>query len=292
MKRFKHRVEYALVAALDFLFYLFPAPIAFKIGERLGTLLSKIIVKRNALILSNLERAFPEKSPDERRRIAAAVWRNLGRIAVEFIRMPEILANPEKFPVHWDGAEHLERALAEGKGVILLSAHFTNWEITGSSIRERFGHFTAIARPMRNPFVENWVQSKRAAQGMKIILHREAVRASLKWVRGKNIIGILVDQNLYTGGEFVNFFGRPAATTTLPALLHARTGAPVLITYTLREGAGFRIAVTEPVAAPKVNQEAELLRAHTQEISNRFERIIRDNPCNWFWIHNRWKRKI
>ena len=127
---------------------------------------------------------------------------------------------------------------------------------------------------------------------MDIILHRNAVRASLKWVKGGNIIGILVDQNLYTGGEFVKFFGRPAATTTLPAILHARTGAPVIPTYCLRDGTGFRFFFEPPVFPPAGVSEDEQIKAHTQEISNRFEQIIRRTPQNWFWIHNRWKRKV
>ena len=185
----------------------------------------------------------------------------------------------------------MEKAIAEGKGVVLLAAHFSNWEVLGAYILKRFSRFTAIARPMKNPFVEKWVQSKRGSGGMKIILHRQAVRASLKWVREGNIIGILVDQNLYTGGEFVNFFGRPAATTTLPALLHARTKAPVIITYSIREGRGFKAVFTPPIPPPVNLEGKDSIVEHTQEISSQLEQIIRQSPENWFWIHNRWKRK-
>jgi KDO2-lipid IV(A) lauroyltransferase len=211
---------------------------------------------------------------------------------VEFIRLPEIRADPDSHPIHWEGIEHLEKAARGKTGVILIAAHFANWELLGAAIKSRFANFTAIARPMRNPFVENWLKVKRGDSGMDIILHRNAVRASLKWIKSGNIIGILVDQNLYTGGEFVDFFGRPAATTTLPAILHARTGAPVIITYSLREKNGYRFIFETPVNPPAGVSEAEQVKAHTQEISNRIEKIIRHHPENWFWIHNRWKRKV
>lgn len=291
MKRFKHRLEYALVTALDALFHLMPLRRAVTFGEGFGLFMSHVIPKRNRLILSNLAHAFPEKTEAERERIAKAMWRNLGRTAGEFLLMPEILSRPREFPIVWEGLEHMEKAVGEGRGVIVIAAHYSNWEILGVDIRRRFPNFKAIARPMRNPFVEAWVRSKRGSSGMDTILHREAVRASLKWVKSKNVIGILVDQNLYTGGVFVDFFGRPAATTTLPAILHARTQAPVLITYSLREGDGFRFVFESPVNPPAGVAEQNQVEAHTQEIAKRFEAIIRRKPENWFWIHNRWKRK-
>lgn len=291
MKEIKHRIEYILVFLADAFFQTLPRGWALRMGEWVGLTMSLAIPKRNVLIMDNLTQAFPEKTDDEKHRIARSVWRNVGRTAVEFVRVSDFMEGvPDRF-VECDGREHMEKAVQQKNGVILLTAHFTNWELSGVFTQLYFGIMTAIARPMRNPHVEKWLQSKRTSGGMKIILHRQAVRAALRCLKEKKIIGILVDQNLYTGGIFVDFFGRPAATTTLPALLHARTGAPVIITYTLREGDRFRLVYEPPINFPHVADESKRIIAHTQVISDHFENLIRKYPGNWFWIHNRWKRK-
>jgi KDO2-lipid IV(A) lauroyltransferase len=89
---------------------------------------------------------------------------------------------------------------------------------------------------------------------------------------------------------FVDFFGRPAATTTLPALLHLRTGSPILLVYNLRDGLKFKI-VYERILLPSLPDSVDRVLVYTQLITQRMENLIRQYPENWFWIHNRWKRK-
>lgn len=284
----KHACDYALVRFADLLFQSLPRAWAIGLGERLCLLASTVIPKRRALVLDNLAQAFPEKCHQERARIAGAVWRNLGRTAVEFVRITDYVSGPVEQVVDVEGREHMHRAMAEAKGVILLSAHFTNWELTGAFVQREFGSMTAIARPIRNPYVDRWIHRKRSAGGMKIIPAQEAVKASLKCLRAKSVVGILVDQSLSLGALRAMFFGRPAATTTLPALLHLQTGAPILITYTLREGDRFR-HIFQPVEFPSVTKKADRIAVYTQVINTHFEDLIRRYPENWFWIHNRWK---
>ena len=126
---------------------------------------------------------------------------------------------------------------------------------------------------------------------MKIILHRQAVKATLGCLRRGECVGILMDQNLYTGGVFVNFFGRPAATTTLPALLYLKTGCPVILIHTLREGDRFRVVYSPPFEFPPMEKSEASIHLYTQIISDGFEALVRQYPENWFWIHNRWKRR-
>jgi KDO2-lipid IV(A) lauroyltransferase len=289
VKKIKHRLEYALLKSVESALCALPLPLAIRGGELLGRFMSVALGKRRNLIIDNLERAFPQKDRSEIERIARASWENLGRTALEFVRSSDFVGPGKSDRVKWEGVEEFERALEKGRGLVLVAMHFTNWELLGMLIQDRFKKMMAIARPMKNPYAEDWLKSKRAQGGMKITLHRDAVKASLRWLKSKNIVGILVDQNLYHGGVFVNFFGRPAATTTLPALLHVRTGAPVFITYSLREGDSFR-AVLVPVGFPEVVDEEQRLRVYTQIINDCLERVISVHPENWFWIHNRWKR--
>jgi KDO2-lipid IV(A) lauroyltransferase len=247
--------------------------------------------KRKRLIRDNLARALPDV-PDERRRaIAEAVWKNLGRAAVEFIRVSDVTQGNFSNSFVYEGLENVERAAAKGKGIIFIALHFSSWELNGIALQYQLKNLVAIARPMKNPFVEEWVQKKRQQGGMEIILHRQAVKASLRALKDKKSVGILMDQNLYTGGVFVNFMGRPAATTTLPALLHDRTGAPVILTYNLRENGRLRIFFEKPVTFPEIADAGERMQCWTQILSDKMSDLVRKYPENWFWIHNRWKRQ-
>lgn len=279
-------IAYVFVCIIDWILTCMPRSWALKFGEGLGRALSWALPSRRKLIRANLAAAFPEKKEPEIRRIEAGVWRNIGRTAAEFVRLSDI--NHDNFNDYCvvEGRDHLEEARKKGKGVILVAFHFTNWEMMGVGSAFLTGNMVAIARPMKNPYVERWVQNKRAQSGVKIILHREAVKASLRVLKQKGSIGILVDQNLYTGGVFVDFFGRPAATTTLPALLHNRTKAPVLVVYCLREGGKFRL-----VYQPPLRFTGDDILKQTQRINNAIEDVVRGHPENWFWVHNRWKRK-
>jgi Kdo2-lipid IVA lauroyltransferase/acyltransferase len=291
MKNLRYFIEYIPVRAFDLFFQIWPRSWALRMGELLGVLMSFVILPRRRLVLKNLSDSFPEKTRDEIRLIAGKFWRNLGRVAVEFIRVTDINRdNVDDFFI-WEGKEHYDRAMSQEKGVIAIGFHFTNWEYCGLILRMAWNDVVAIARPMKNPYVEKWVQGKRGDAGMEIILHRNAVRAGLKTLKNKRSLGVLVDQNLRAGGVFVNFFGRFAATTTLPALLHSRTGAPVVLVYLLREGMKFRMVAEPPMEFPEAKEGEDWVKVHTQVISDHLERVIRRNPDMWFWIHNRWKRK-
>ena len=286
----KKAFEYSLVRFAELLFHVLPRSWAIGLGEQLSLIVSHVITKRRDLVLRNLALAFPEKSEAERVHIAHEVWRNLGRLAVEFARVSDFTDGSIDRLVEVEGREHVDAAIKEGKGIVGLTAHFTNWELTGALVQRVYGNMTVIARPVRNPMVDRWVYEKRTASGLKIILPKDAVKASLKCLRNKGIIGMMIDQSLSSGGVFVEFFGRPASSTTLPALLHIRTGAPVMFAYLVRNGERFRL-VFEPVVFPQVEDPAARIQIYTQVMTTQFEQVIRRHPESWLWLHNRWKRQ-
>lgn len=286
----KKAFEYGLVRFADLLFHILPRSWAIRLGEQLSLIVSLVISKRRDLVLRNLALSFPEKSEAERAHIAREVWRNLGRLAVEFSRVSDFTDGSIDRLVEIEGREQVDAAIKEGKGIVGLTAHFTNWELTGALVQRVFGNMTVIARPVRNPLVDRWVYEKRTASGLTVILPKDAVKASLKCLKNKGIIGMMIDQSLSSGGVFVEFFGRPASSTTLPALLHIRTGAPVMFAYLVRNGERFRL-VFEPVVFPVVEDPAARIQVYTQAMSTQFEQVIRRHPESWLWLHNRWKRQ-
>ncbi|OVE77433.1 hypothetical protein BVX98_02730 [bacterium F11] len=291
MKKLKFCLEYSGILVVDLFFICLPENLALKLGEWIGLFFCWVIPKRRSLVMENLKQAFPEKSLREIKRISGRVWRNLGRVGVEFIRVPKITPSNYQDFFSYEGQDHIDQARSLGKGIVMAGFHLSNWEWSGLAAQFDLKNVVAIARPMKNPYVENWIQRKRQGAGMDIILHRQAVRASLKAIKQKKSVAILMDQNLYQGGVFVDFFGRPAATTTLPALLHSRTGAPVLIAYGIRKGKKIQLNYGKPIDFPEVEDPSERLQVFTQIITKEIEKVIRSNPEYWFWIHNRWKRK-
>ena len=292
MTRLTYALEYAGIKLMEAIVSFPPLETALRWGEHLGSVLKRLMAKRDALVLSNLSEAFHGKSQSEVRAIADAFWRNLGRMAVEFVRAPELVPEGlDESPVV-ENLEVVKAAFAENRGLIFVAGHYCNWEINGillqRIIRTLGKKFTAIARPMRNPRTEQWVKSRRQTVGTSTILHREAVKASLRTLRRDESIGVLIDQNLYTGGVFVNFFGRPAATTPLPALLHSRTEAPVVLTHLRRVAGRFHIGF-ERIVFPSAPEDRKMV-VWTQHLNDRLEAMIREKPEWWFWIHNRWKR--
>jgi len=287
----KHQFEFLGVKLLDAFLCALPRSWALKLGECLGQVAAWVLPSRRRLILDNLRHAFPDRDEKELRDIAYEVWSNLGRVAAEFVRLSDISrANFRKY-FSFEGLEHVNAAKKAGRGIIFITSHLANWEYSGVAVQFLMGDVVAIARPMKNLKVESWVRGKRSVSGLEFVMHRNAVKSSLRALKANKAVGILVDQNLYTGGVFVNFFGRPAATTTLPALLHARTGAPVIVVYARREKSGFKIVFEKPLEFPKTIDKVRDVKIHTQIFTKAIERVVRQQPEQWFWIHNRWKRK-
>ena len=293
MKRLRHLIEFALLKFLEVMVSLPPMGMALRRGEGVGTLVGWALKGRDRLMLKNLRAAFPEKSDQDIRLIADGVWHNIGRASVEFIRAPELVREPLEDYVEVTGIEAIRDAVSRKTGVIFIAGHHCNWEINGivlDRVMRKLGSgFVAISRPMKNPLTNRWVQSRRALGGIPTISHRDAVKGSLRALRQNQGIGILFDQNLYTGGVFAGFFGRPAATTTLPALLHGRTGAPVIFTEVGRKGRKFTLTA-DRVELRDVPDE-QRLQVWTEILNQRMETAVRRKPEYWFWIHDRWKRQ-
>jgi Kdo2-lipid IVA lauroyltransferase/acyltransferase len=291
LKNAQYAIEFALIRILDEILTLLPRSWVLRFGMALGSGVSFLLPSRRRLVKTNLQQALPERSKDEINRIASEVWKNLGRIAVEFIRLSDLNGKNFTDTVEFVSPDVLREAQAQGKGLIFVGFHFTNWEVTGVAVSAVTKNLLAIARPIKNPLVNKWVLGKRGLGDVEIILHRNAVKGSLKALHEKKSVGILVDQNLYTGGLFTNFFGRKAATTPLPALLFIRTGAPILIAYCLRNGKKFKFIMEKMNFNFDIENSPDAVQRITQTISDRLEQIIRENPESWFWVHNRWKRQ-
>ena len=253
------------------------------------------LVPRQRLIAAhNLRRAFPEKSDGEIIRIVKGVYRNIGISAAEFFDIPRLTKENIAALVEAEGVENCEKALAKGRGLLMFSAHFGNWELEAAAAALLIKPAVVIYRTLDSPLLENLVLTVRSATGNTLLDKKRAMRAMLRTLNQNGIVGILIDQNMaWYEGVFVDFFGRPACTTDGLALLALHTEAPVLPAYLVRLPDGrYRLVIGPEVEVIRTGDRDADVLANTQRFTKVIEQIVRRYPDQWFWVHQRWKTQM
>jgi len=249
--------------------------------------------KNRLITLHNLMRSFPEKDLDEITGIAKGVYRHFAIVAAEFFDMPYIT---EENIHEWgdvEGLENYEAAIAKGKGVLSIVAHFGNWEILPVGIPIYAKPIHIVYRPLDNPVIDNMVEYVRTLKGNELIPKGGSGQQIMELLKQNQIIGILSDQNVdLLEGVFVDFFGRPACTGKGLAVMAMRSGAPVIAIFPARQKSGKYKAIVKPAMEAVVtgDHDADIL-VNTQRFTKVIEEIIREYPEQWFWFHQRWKTK-
>jgi len=193
------------------------------------------------------------------------------------------------------GQQHLDQALARGKGVILVSAHFGNFPLLLARL-SRAGYTSGgIMRPMRDQRVEKLFLSQRKRYNIRTIYSQPrnvCVDTTIRALRNNEIIFIPIDQNFGTGGVFVDFFGRKAATATGPVVLAQRTGAALLPCFIVRQPDDTHAIFFEPpLVLTEGKDSRETVALNIQRLTGIIEHYIRLYPAEWGWIHRRWKSR-
>jgi Kdo2-lipid IVA lauroyltransferase/acyltransferase len=267
-----------------------PARAGLWVGSRLGDLAWLALPRRRAMTLENLARALGrERSAAQLRRLGRRSFEHLGMNLVEacvfFFRPPSVLLSR----VELDGVEHVRAAAAKGKGILLLTAHYGNWELLAASHALSVYSLSVVVRPMDNPVMDRVVERFRLRSGVELITKRRGLRDILEALRRGRMVGILLDQNAARAeGVFAPFFGVPASTSKALAVISLRTGAPVVPVFIRRvEGERHRVEAGPVIPMPSTGDVADYTAAFNRAI----EAAIRRAPEQWFWMHNRWKTR-
>ncbi len=249
--------------------------------------------KNRLITLHNLIRSFPEKNPPEITRIAKNVYLNLGTTAAEFFGIPSLTKDNMSDWVKFEGLENYAKALSKKKGILFYTGHFGNWELGGTCLGLENIKVNIIYRALDNPILEDFVAWFRTHTGHKVIPKGGAARKIIKLLKKNESIGILIDQNVsWNEGVFVDFFGRPASTTTGLAALALQTGAPVVPVFIVRlEDETYKITIYEEAKITKTDDYDADLFENTQRFTGIIEDVVRKYPDQYFWLHQRWKTK-
>jgi KDO2-lipid IV(A) lauroyltransferase len=242
------------------------------------------------LAVRNLQAAFPVRTEQECRAIAREMFAHFGRLLAVLLKFSTMRPEQMLARVEFTGQERVVQAHEQGKGVLLFTGHFGFWEINALTHALAIRPMAVLARPLDNPLLHDLLESVRRKTGNSVIYRRGAIRRVLRALANNEAIAILIDQHIATAdGVYVDFFNRPAATTSALAALALRTGAPVVPVFALPlPGGRFRMVYEHPVAPPGSDSE-DAIREFTQRCTDVLEMYVRRYPELWLWMHRRWR---
>lgn len=295
-KNLPARIEYVLFLAVFSFFRGLPFPIAFRVGEWVGRVLSVLDRPHRRIGLTNLALAFPDKSVAERRRILRASFVNLGRLLAEFCHLGTLTEQNIRDRVGFENEAEWRRLVERlrGTGALILTGHFGNWELFAYANACYGFPVHIIHRRLRNVFVEAALTAQRERCGTRVIQKTTAGLEVVRAIRKKSVVVAAVDQNASGRmGVFVPFFGRPASTSAGLAGLALTTGVPVVPAFLIRENGTWkhRIVILPLIEPVRTGNQAEDIRATTEKFTAVFQRMVEQYPDHWLWIHKRWKRR-
>ncbi len=230
----------------------------------------------------------------EAKALVRRIYRNVCTNFVEDLMLPKILRKKKLSDFSRnEGEEHLRAALAKGKGALIVTGHFGNWELAGRALAQAAGSAMVVARTLSNPLVEDRARRFREQGGLTVIGREGALRRVLGHLRRGGCVAMLIDQNQRKGGVFVPFFGKLASTVPSPASIALKYDVPVLAAYTYRDGTGLFhcFHCDPPFELIRTGDYRADVEANTAMFTKRIEEFVRAHPDQWFWLHSRWRKR-
>jgi len=235
----------------------------------------------------NIARAFPLLTTGEVDALARACFRHLGAALVDVLRFDQLSESTVGDVVDARGLDLVHEALDHGRGCIVATAHYGNWEMFGATLALNGFGVVPIVRELRSHTLHRWVDGRRRLVGMTPASRQRSLRRAVEALKANEVVVMLPDVDTAVRGVFVEFFGRAAHTPVGPALLSARYGAPLLTGFlTRRDGQRHLAEIAAPVE-PRGDGDDDLL-ATTTDVTARIEAQIRRHPEQWIWMHRRW----
>jgi KDO2-lipid IV(A) lauroyltransferase len=268
------------------------------LGTLVGRLAWIVARKTRAQMLSSLAVAFPEKSEEDRERIARRALVHLAWLAAEMVTIRSYDARLEEYVSFAPGAEErLRAAMALGRGLVYATGHVGNWELMARRIARAGIPSAVIAKESGDPKITALIERVRSEGGFETLWREDprTARAMIRCFKQNKALGILIDQDTRVQGVFVPFFGRPAFTPRAAGDLAVRFRAPVVVGWCRRRGPrpgdGHEVCLVDiPWNLDAPDREAEALKV-TADCTAAIEAAIRENPPEWVWMHERWKRR-
>jgi Kdo2-lipid IVA lauroyltransferase/acyltransferase len=246
---------------------------------------------RKKTVITNIKIAFPQLNKNEIKKLAFRIYKSFLITLIEILCLPTTTKEEISNSITFENIELIKQKFNEGNGVILLSAHFGNWEYVALSSSAQLNlPFSVVVKDQRNPFVTDWMNSMRTKWLNEIVPLGVSIRKVYQTLKSKKIVAMVADQRAPKESARIKFFGREVPVHTGPAVLAIKTGAPLLYGIPVRQP-DFSYK-TEMVEISKENlpeDENEKIIELTRRHMNYLEEYIRLYPEQWLWMHKRWK---
>ncbi|CAN5872769.1 lauroyl acyltransferase [soil metagenome] len=282
--RLKARVARGVTAGLQWMPRTLTTPLAAAVGALLWAGYDRRVASEN------LERVFPDWSAARRRGTTFRSYARMARSLVEFLHTSKYSDAEIRERVTLDGEDALDAALEAGRGAILLSGHFGNWEWLARRVAA--GHpFAVLFKEPGDPVLAERLRAIRAAAGIEQIDHDD-MRSAVRWLRKGRVLGIVMDQEPRKGSEGViaPLFGQPTMTHVGPFRLARMAGAPLLTFFSRATGRGRYRARLEPLPASQAADIDAAMAEDAARFNARLEAAVRADPEHWMWMYKRWAR--
>jgi KDO2-lipid IV(A) lauroyltransferase len=291
--RFRHWLQYAIGRGVLGLLGLVKFNDARAIGRSLGrTALSPFGVRRN-VVQRQIAAAFPDASEGEIQALVREAYSHFGEAVIETALLPKL--GTEGILDMFEGEEGfqaIQDAYAAGKGIILITGHFGNWELAGAYVAARGIPIEVIVRRMNNPLFDDYVTETRAGAGMIVVYDHDAVRRTPRAFKAGHAVAFVADQGvLGLASTFVPFFGRPAKTPRGPAVFAMKYRLPTFFVAAVQEKSGKYRCVVTPVEIPDTGDREADVDTVVARYTSILESWVRRYPGQYFWHHRRWKRQ-
>jgi Kdo2-lipid IVA lauroyltransferase/acyltransferase len=270
---------------------LIPRPLFLVLGRTLGKILLALGF-RSEVARENIALALPELRPEEREFLLKGSFGELGILFLELLRFFYRFPSFVERNTVLENQHYLKDALAQGKGVLVSTAHLGNWEVLAAAGPVLVGvSSTMVTKSLKPQWLQRIVVVVRELMGVKMAFEPKTLSQVMRALRNKEIVGFVMDQ--YAGapvGARVPFFGKPVGSHTALATIALRTGAPIVPGVAVRDVKGrYHVKFYPPIPLPEAASFEEKVLKLTAALVAQVESMVREYPEQWLWIHRRWK---
>tara|TARA_B100000900_G_scaffold407595_1_gene420527 strand:- start:12 stop:869 length:858 start_codon:yes stop_codon:yes gene_type:complete len=282
------KINYLIQTIIIYIFFLIGRLLGLKLSRKLFSFLFLTIgpfIKSKRIISNNLNKYSKTMSISEKNSLINEMWKNYGMTFIEYIYLDYF--RKRKNHISIEGENYLNDVVKKKKPVIFISGHFANFELMSMEITKKNINLATIYRPLNNFFLDPFMVYLRKKYVCKNQIQKGmvGVREAIEFIKKNHSIALMIDQRV-SEGEKINFFNYPALTTTLPAQLAFKFELSIVPVFIKRvKDNNFKIEFHKEINPNEFNDKIDL----TNKLNSTLENMIKKNPGQWIWTHNRWK---